>query len=91
MICVGTSGFSYQGWKGFFYPDDVKDSQMLPFYASRLNCVEVNSSFYAVPSRATSCNGPSLCASPNPPPYDTPRPTPGPSYTLLGNWERSCR
>lgn len=53
MIHVGTSGFSYKDWRGFFYPDDIKDSAMLPFYASRLNCVEINSSFYAVPSRAT--------------------------------------
>jgi len=53
MIHVGTAGFSYQDWKGPFYPDDIKDSQMLPYYASKLNCVEINSSFYAVPSRAT--------------------------------------
>lgn len=46
---VGVSGFSYPAWKGGFYPDDLKTDGFLQFYASRLESVEINSSFYAVP------------------------------------------
>ncbi|HUI01010.1 MAG TPA: DUF72 domain-containing protein [Nitrososphaerales archaeon] len=49
---VGVSGFSYPAWKGRFYPDDTKSEDFLPYYAQRLNTVEINSSFYAAPSAA---------------------------------------
>ena len=51
-IFVGVSGFSYTSWKGKFYPKDLKSEDFLPFYAGRLNSVEINSSFYAPPSAA---------------------------------------
>jgi uncharacterized protein YecE (DUF72 family) len=47
---VGTSGFSYKEWKGRFYPADLPPAQMLPFYASRLTTVEVNNTFYRMPT-----------------------------------------
>jgi uncharacterized protein YecE (DUF72 family) len=47
---VGVSGFSYAGWKGNFYPDNLKSEDFLPYYSQRLNSVEINSSFYAPPS-----------------------------------------
>jgi len=50
---VGVSGFSYTSWKGVFYPADTKANQMLQAYAARLNSVEVNSSFYHMPTKAT--------------------------------------
>jgi len=50
---VGVSGFSYASWKGVFYPADTKSNQMLQAYAAKLNSVEVNSSFYHVPTKAT--------------------------------------
>ena len=31
-LYVGTSGFAYKEWKGDFYPADLKDAQMLPYY-----------------------------------------------------------
>jgi len=49
-LFVGLSGFSYAGWKGKFYPKDLKDEEFLGYYAKLLNSVEINSSFYAPPS-----------------------------------------
>jgi len=51
-VFVGISGFSYAGWKGKFYPKDVKNQDFLGYYSQRLNSVEINSSFYAPPSTA---------------------------------------
>jgi uncharacterized protein YecE (DUF72 family) len=50
---VGVSGFSYSGWKGYFYPENLKSEEFLSYYSQRLNSVEINSSFYASPSPAT--------------------------------------
>jgi uncharacterized protein YecE (DUF72 family) len=47
---VGTSGWSYKGWKGSFYPQKLPQDEMLGFYASRFPTVEVNNSFYRIPS-----------------------------------------
>src|SRR5713101_3255157 len=47
---VGVSGFSYAGWKGNFYPENLKSEEFLSYYSQRLNSVEINSSFYAPPS-----------------------------------------
>ena len=49
MLFAGTSGFSYAGWKGKFYPRQLAGSKMLSYYAERLNGVEVNGSFYRTP------------------------------------------
>jgi uncharacterized protein YecE (DUF72 family) len=49
---VGVSGFSYAGWKGNFYPENLKSEEFLSYYSQRLNSVEINSSFYASPSSA---------------------------------------
>jgi uncharacterized protein YecE (DUF72 family) len=49
---VGVSGFSYAGWKGNFYPDNLRGEEFLSYYSQRLNSVEINSSFYAPPSGA---------------------------------------
>jgi uncharacterized protein YecE (DUF72 family) len=47
---VGTSGWSYKEWKGSFYPAKLPQDEMLGFYASRFSTVEVNNSFYRIPS-----------------------------------------
>jgi uncharacterized protein YecE (DUF72 family) len=47
---VGTSGWSYKEWKGSFYPADLPADGMLRYYAGRFPSVEVNNSFYRVPS-----------------------------------------
>jgi uncharacterized protein YecE (DUF72 family) len=49
LIYAGTSGFSYPGWKGKFYPATLSGSRMLAYYAERLNGVELNGSFYRTP------------------------------------------
>jgi uncharacterized protein YecE (DUF72 family) len=48
-ILVGTSGWSFKEWKGGFYPKDLPDDGMLPYYATRLPAVEVNNTFYRMP------------------------------------------
>ncbi|OPL19636.1 MAG: hypothetical protein AVO35_10025 [Candidatus Aegiribacteria sp. MLS_C] len=52
-IHVGTSGWQYSHWKGSFYPEDADPVEMLELYCRRFRTVEVNSSFYRVPSRET--------------------------------------
>ncbi len=49
-IHVGTSGFSYDEWRPAFYPDDLKKDAMLSFYAERLPAVELNNTFYRLPT-----------------------------------------
>ncbi len=51
MLRIGTSGYSYKEWKGGFYPEDLKASEMLPYYAQRLGTVEINNTFYRLPSK----------------------------------------
>ncbi|HET6779312.1 MAG TPA: DUF72 domain-containing protein, partial [Gemmatimonadales bacterium] len=49
-IQVGTSGWSYKEWKGSFYPPKLPAGAMLRHYASRFSAVEVNNSFYRIPT-----------------------------------------
>lgn len=46
---IGTSGFSYDDWKGNFYPESIKKSDMLTFYAGKFNCIEINVTYYTIP------------------------------------------
>ncbi|HSM06677.1 MAG TPA: DUF72 domain-containing protein [Longimicrobiales bacterium] len=48
---IGTSGWSYDAWKGGFYPEKIGSSDMLGYYAERLPAVEVNNTFYRLPKR----------------------------------------
>jgi uncharacterized protein YecE (DUF72 family) len=47
---VGTSGYSYPEWKGTFYPEKLPTKQMLGFYAERFATVEINNTFYRMPT-----------------------------------------
>jgi len=49
-VLVGTSGFSYPSWRNTFYPADVPASGMLRHYASVFDTVEINHSFYRMPT-----------------------------------------
>jgi len=49
---VGTSGWTYDDWRGSFYPEGVRGADRLGFYASRFDTVEVNATFYRLPTRA---------------------------------------
>ncbi|NGX58330.1 MAG: hypothetical protein K940chlam3_01235 [Chlamydiae bacterium] len=53
LFHVGTSGWSYEGWKGFFYPEDLRSKDFLDFYCQHFDCVELNSSFYRLPTAET--------------------------------------
>ena len=53
MIVVGTSGYNYPEWKGSFYPEKISARKMLPYYAERFTTVEVNYTFYRLPSEKT--------------------------------------
>ncbi|MGH7509516.1 MAG: DUF72 domain-containing protein [Gemmatimonadales bacterium] len=49
-VLVGTSGWSYKEWKGSFYPPKLPADQMLGFYSGRFPTVEVNNTFYRMPT-----------------------------------------
>jgi len=50
---IGTSGWHYDHWAGPFYPSELPKRRWLSFYARHFRCVEVNSSFYGLPSPST--------------------------------------
>jgi uncharacterized protein YecE (DUF72 family) len=50
VIHVGTSGYNYPEWKGSFYPSDLPATKMLPYYAERFSTVEINYTFYRMPT-----------------------------------------
>ncbi len=52
-LFAGTSGFAYPQWKPSFYPEDLPQKKFLEYYASRLNCVEINYTFRRLPAAAT--------------------------------------
>jgi uncharacterized protein YecE (DUF72 family) len=52
-VLVGTCGFSYKDWIGPFYPERIKPAAMLPFYAERFPAVEIDSSYYGIPTAKT--------------------------------------
>ena len=50
IIRAGTSGFSYDEWKGSFYPEDIASGDMLEYYAGRFDTVEINNTYYRMPN-----------------------------------------
>ena len=52
-LFTGTSGFAYKEWKGAFYPEKIKNDDMLSYYASHFRSVEINNSFYRMPAEKT--------------------------------------
>ena len=53
MIRIGTSGYNYPEWKGSFYPPTLRAADMLRYYAERFRTVEINATFYRMPTEAT--------------------------------------
>jgi uncharacterized protein YecE (DUF72 family) len=49
-ISIGMSGYSYKEWKPNFYPADLPADEMLSFYADRFGTVEINNTFYRMPT-----------------------------------------
>jgi len=52
-IHIGTSGWNYGHWKGPFYPEDLPDQDLLSYYRKRFDTVEINNSFYNLPSESS--------------------------------------
>ncbi|MFZ0198872.1 MAG: DUF72 domain-containing protein [Candidatus Sulfotelmatobacter sp.] len=52
-IRIGTSGFHYKHWKGAFYPPKIPDSKLLDYYLQHFDTVELNNSFYRLPTAQT--------------------------------------
>ena len=52
-IHVGTSGYNYPEWRGTFYPDDLSASKMFAWYSARFHAVEINYTFYRMPTPKT--------------------------------------
>lgn len=53
QIFIGTSGYSYEDWRGYFYPAKLGKNKMLEHYAREFSFTEVNSSYYHLPASRT--------------------------------------
>jgi uncharacterized protein YecE (DUF72 family) len=51
-LLIGCSGYYYPGWKGKFYPKELKPKEWLGYYSSVFNTVELNGTFYRLPKLA---------------------------------------
>jgi uncharacterized protein YecE (DUF72 family) len=52
-IYAGTSGYAYKEWKGAFYPEGLRNDDMLHHYGSQFASVEINNTFYRMPTERT--------------------------------------
>jgi uncharacterized protein YecE (DUF72 family) len=52
-IYIGIGGWTFEPWRGVFYPDGLPHSQELAFAAARLTSIEVNGTFYRTQTPAT--------------------------------------
>jgi uncharacterized protein YecE (DUF72 family) len=52
QLRVGTSGWNYRHWRGLFYPADLPAKRWLGYYAQHFDTVEINATFYRLPSQA---------------------------------------
>jgi uncharacterized protein YecE (DUF72 family) len=53
MVHVGTSGYNYSEWRGRFYPEAFPASKMFGYYVGRFRTVEINYTFYRMPTPKT--------------------------------------
>lgn len=53
QLLVGTSGWSYDHWRGRFYPKHLPVARRLGYYAEHFRTVEVNATFYGLPKTKT--------------------------------------
>lgn len=52
QIHIGTSGYQYQHWRSLFYPEGLPTSRWFEFYGRNFDTVEINNTFYQLPSGA---------------------------------------
>ncbi len=55
-IRIGTSGYHYLHWRGPLYPPDLPTSRWLPYYAGEFDTVELNATFYRLPTESAIAN-----------------------------------
>ena len=53
---IGTSGWHYEHWRGLFYPEELAKPKWLTFYTQHFSTVELNNSFYRLPSENAFAN-----------------------------------
>ena len=51
-IFIGTSGWNYNDWKGPFYPKELSRKEWFNYYTKKFDTVEINNTFYNLPSTA---------------------------------------
>ncbi len=49
-IFIGTSGWSYNHWRGVFYPEKLFTKEWFDYYGKRFDTVEINNTFYNLPA-----------------------------------------
>jgi len=52
-VRIGSAGWAFKEWRGPFYPEKLPQREWLRHYASAFETVEVNSTFYRLPSEGT--------------------------------------
>ena len=52
-VRVGTSGFSYDHWRGPLYPPELAKSRWLEYYGTQFDTLELNNPFYGLPKKDT--------------------------------------
>jgi uncharacterized protein YecE (DUF72 family) len=52
-VRIGCSGWAYKDWRGRFYPEKLPQRSWLGHYSSAFDTVEINSTFYGLPSANT--------------------------------------
>ena len=50
-VHIGTMGWSYNFWKENFYPENLTSKEFLTYYVRQFNTVEVDNTFYRIPSK----------------------------------------
>lgn len=53
QLRVGTSGWTYEHWRGGFYPTNLPQTRWLEYYQAIFDTVELNSTFYGTPNPET--------------------------------------
>jgi uncharacterized protein YecE (DUF72 family) len=54
MIRLGVSGWYYDDWVGPVYPTDLDKKDWLPFAAEQVDTIELNVTYYRIPTRSMS-------------------------------------
>lgn len=55
-VFIGTSGYDHPELKGSFYPSDLSRKDFLAFYSTKFNALELNSTFYGMPTAKRMCS-----------------------------------